>query len=58
MIVSNPPSTAEDMKTYKGSYIRTLMVRWWEDGLHFYRAITSLWKDKLKENGVWRLNVE
>lgn len=55
MIVSNPPYlTAEDMKSLQKevTYEPCMALDGGEDGLHFYRAITSLWKDKLKENGV------
>lgn len=55
MIVSNPPYlTAEDMSCLQKevTFEPEMALAGGEDGLHFYRAITALWKNELNENGI------
>lgn len=54
VIVSNPPYlTKEDMAALQKevSYEPSLALYGGEDGLFFYRELTSLWKTKLKPSG-------
>lgn len=55
MIVSNPPYlTPKDMVCLQKevTFEPEMALAGGDDGLHFYRAITALWKNKLKENGI------
>ena len=55
IIVSNPPYlTDEDMSSLQTevSYEPSMALQGGEDGLKFYREITSLWKSKLKKSGI------
>ncbi len=54
IIISNPPYlTKEDMSVLQKevTFEPTMALKGGDDGLYFYREITSLWKDKIRENG-------
>ncbi len=55
LIVSNPPYiTADDMNTLSEEVKKEPETALFggDDGLHFYRTITRLWKCNLKKNGI------
>lgn len=60
VIVSNPPYlTAKDMQELQTevTYEPALALAGGEDGLDFYRAITKIWRDSLKPDGMLAFEV-